>query len=353
MIDADSTQDVANHQLRTYRPHLIEQAIQFEVKSFENTLKLDLPLTRTKNWIRGAALASKASSEVEAIVQEGLLEVVFLSWSTSETTLLLPDTLALDSSRLSNLHADTTDLTIVYLLLLLFRTLVAPAKVSKLENEAMKKEIWCLLSRERFGRETTGTKGEMRGIEKLECAVWREEMKGVLLQVAARAQGILSPSSPSALSSGLSPPPHSTMNLVDGFFNTNFRPQAPLFLLLQKRLRLSMRCSIEHLLLQRGKEGGVLDWSKNDLPPLPSSTSLLPLVLGGCSTVRIVPLVQPGMMSSVAKSTAGEEELEQLLIKFGFDPLAEELRLVSDKLSKVIDFHTRVYGAWYGELLRE
>lgn len=243
---------------------------------------------------------------MSTILSEGLLEIIFLaqnyygistSPSSSGTTSMLPETLRLDSVRLSTLHCEVTDLTVVYLLLSLFRQLSSPVRVGEVELGSMKKEIVCLMRSE-------GDEGGLSGIEKLGCPVWRGRMKGVLLHIAAR-------SAPRS-----TPPSDSTISLVNSFFETNLKTDSKLFRLFQGRLRTTIQLAIERSLLTHSPSTAP---TKNGLPPHSSTKAISDLTV----------------------------KFQSSLTKNGLAILESEIMVVVERTAKVISFHEQVYGRWY------
>jgi hypothetical protein len=193
---------------------------------------------------------------------------------------LLPETLQLDAFRLQTLHADVTDLTVVYMLLMLFRQLVGPnharlADAGVLDD--VRKEIWLFLNeaggtRAGTGEETmagmgggtttaargdeaaapAGTAGVSPGLRKLECERWRQGMKDVLLQIAARAKAFelvatttTSATPPTTARVPLPTPDTATLGVLASWMDTNLRPRAKLFELMQARLRETIAAVVE------------------------------------------------------------------------------------------------------------
>ncbi|KAG0219402.1 hypothetical protein BGX33_002991 [Mortierella sp. NVP41] len=214
--------DIANHQLRTLRPWLLDNSIDFEQKYFTEHLGRGGSLQRTtvwfkKSWIQwesvkqsvlGKPNASASSSSrrpnlapspsmeqdgnpqgpsptnnlspalsaanfkrrtsnvstdigeniLDGVVNEGLLEMVLRPHGSVNA---MPETFELDHYRLLLFHNDFQDLTILCILLILFRQLAQNCWTQQ-DLVEIKKVVWLLLTDENanFGANTnTGKAG--------------------------------------------------------------------------------------------------------------------------------------------------------------------------------------------------
>ncbi|KAE8234547.1 hypothetical protein CF326_g408 [Tilletia indica] len=280
--------DIANHQLRTNRPKLVETAVDFEVHWFrEQIAQGKLTLDRTSRWFTSALrltrekLSAKLNVDtamsrkdfISRAFNQGFLQLLFeapvalpfaelvairkagmasgIAPSSSSLnqayTACYPETFQFDAYRLIGFHNDITDLSVVYMFLLLFRQLAcSPLEIAEAgkgsgrttfsgarqaspaairaqaallasnELDNMKNRIWCLLNeanakvgaqnklggfnprasaRPGGAQDTSGTNGRagaglVYGSIKFENAVWREGVNDVLLQVAAQASAV-------------------------------------------------------------------------------------------------------------------------------------------------------------------
>ncbi|KAF9360502.1 hypothetical protein BGX26_009050 [Mortierella sp. AD094] len=207
--------DIANHQLRTLRPWLLDNSIDFEQKYFTEHLVRGGTIHRTKEWFkrswikwdsvkrsvigpssgdnsksdsRSSSLVRNASplsdgeqsgSEsklsptissfsakrrssiiradigeyiLDGVVNEGLLEMVLKPHSSVNT---MPETFELDHYRMLSFHNDFQDLTILCTLLILFRQLAQNCWTQQ-DLVEIKKVVWLLLTDENanFGANT-------------------------------------------------------------------------------------------------------------------------------------------------------------------------------------------------------
>ena len=362
---------MANHQLQTLRPYLIHTAAQFELKMFqENRQKAALlTLETTRRWLQAAfdelatqnvvsnpaSVCSSFSSyprhlQVQVAVVKAVVALIFdpPSCRVSPPTTPLssppssppsspqapnavrsregyPETLYLDHVRLRTLRNDAADLTTMYMLLMLYRQLVhsgsMPAgpktAVTKEELVALKKEIW-EIGPARLGFYSTskppsGLADSPGNAEKLaELDTWRKEMDDVVLQITTRAgearsrcrapKVSLSTATPIASDQRPIPsqaPDSTLLKLATSWTGSHLRPDSPLSALMKKRVRQA----VEELTVQ---------------------------------------IVLPTL--SLAKKPSFDEAERAAS---GLEPLTAEIRLLAEKLSKLVTIHLNVYGTLY------
>lgn len=387
-----SCQDIANHQLRTLRPYLLETALEFELRGcldFAERYKSSAFL-RTQSWLQ-AASARIGSSQAFAVVNDGLLEVAFnyecleaVKWdrlAAQAAARSVPETLQLDLHRIRLFHSDITDLTVIYMLQMLFRSLAGP-NVTDTQLESVCNDIWVLMQSNKLTRASTASDASsmpassaLSRIGKLENQEWRQGMADVLLQVAARAEAV---KQGREASHNMAPPSQKGLAMLQGWMDTNMRACSPLFRLLQSRLRENLQriiCS------QYGPEAGSASsawWMRSIQPIEESSLSSLPTPLtsswGQCSkAARLMDL--PAVNGSANRpfkrsrdDTAGqfssrkrrkvmsqfgiqgidggeneESAIESLLRQHGLYCLRRELQALSDRIGKVSAFNVEVW----------
>ncbi|KAH9936309.1 T-complex protein 11-domain-containing protein [Fomitopsis serialis] len=167
--------DVANHQLQTLRPYLVQSAAQYELKTFHESKENGrLCMDVTRQWLRAAhgELATRSDSfalnalpstsftklprrtQIDVAVTAGLVDLVFnppprgSSSSPPPPLARYPETLYLDQARISNYSKDAADFAALYMLLLLYRQLVLSGqqqghvRLSPDDLLKLKKEIW-------------------------------------------------------------------------------------------------------------------------------------------------------------------------------------------------------------------
>ncbi|GAA6004201.1 hypothetical protein JCM10207_002479 [Rhodosporidiobolus poonsookiae] len=418
--------DIANHQLRSLRPYLVQTALDFERRFFQEYAtrrRGHSPIDRLRSWISTSAteVAAKhkprvlaAEEKVDSAVVHGLLNLVFTAPSSSSSTTPLPavasipDTVQLDTYRLQAFATDATDLTVVYMLSMLFSQLAYPARPSPAELDSLRKELWCIMASSTGSSSSlVGSAANVAGIpqappgkgpNKLTSASWRAGMKDVLLQVAARATQLRARPATETASpfSALPPvPAASTLSLVTSYFETNVRPSSKLFQLLQSRLRDTLATVIDEELAQE-KANGPLGFTGWWAPATESSS----MATGGAHPIRASgssAAVSPekGMMADAApkrgikrsadesdgEASASDDEGEKrqrtgrassvstrspsaapaspaqpsavdaALARNGLTALSSEVRLLGHRIARVAAFNLAVYRSFYHALL--
>lgn len=413
--------------------------MDFELRFFQDFVSRregsnTLAFERTRRWFLGAAAAQStpASADprvispsstvdiVQSAVCSGVLDLVFhpSSFATSPLSTALaqlPETFQLDSYRLASFQSDATDLTIVYLLLSLFRQLCYPARASEAEVDEMRRDIWAIMA----GANSAGEKVQVgvtaaaagqaasSGMAKLECASWREGMKDVGLQIATRATRIKADLPSFSTTSLPLIPSASTLALVDSYFNSHLRASSKVFQLLQARLQSTLGVILAEELAD---EANAQWWTTNVASPACSGSASMMSGggrRGGCS-VRSTPLVADagsmaaavgggggarGKKRSLGEGECGDEEgsssdeegekrartartsltsrtrstveptaihsstttshslVDATLARNGLTSLSTEVRLLGERVGRVTSFHLAVYKEYYRSLL--
>lgn len=374
LIRPVTSQDIANHQLQTLRPFLVETSSQFELKAFRRRKGQEASIQLTKQWLQTAhrhMLATenlphpsyapqsisysslKRTMQAYICVLKGLTDLIFeppspisLSKSalppTSQSTLPsptslpgYPETTFLDSSRLVVLGTDAADNVAMYLFLMLYRQLVffdpnpqqsssrTMPKITESDLSQLKTEIRDIASchlgycftRPSAKEECAAEKSEDKEWEK-----WRRATQDVVLQIAMRAtqaQNRAKASPSSGDPPALQPPSDRMLKLAERWLDTNLRPGSALSTVLRNRLR----DAVFHRLLAtsfpaRDAATGKLKANINTSIDLPTSTS-----------------------SSVSSSSSGTAT--------GMESLTDEIRILTEKLSKLSLIHLGVYIPLY------
>ncbi|GAA5906609.1 Sok1p [Sporobolomyces salmoneus] len=419
--------DIANHQLRSLRPYLLQSSVEFERRFFDGVYARpgdSAIMPRTQAWLQSTLssiaysdmdLPENPSTLVNQIVAHGVLDLVF-SPPPSPSTLLgspsrvrqssfssLPETLQFDSFRLAHFHCDVTDLTIVYMLTLLYQQLAAPARPSPCDIDLVRHELWCIISSNTGSLPSlvdtpasvignpSGPAGQ--GANKLEDETWRTAMQDALFQVAARAQqSKLALSSPSSSSSTTSPPTpnRQLLSVVQGYFDVNARADSKVFTLLSARLRQTLEVYVNEELEREKKRSDheFLGWWTNTSGPVTMRTGhrRVPLAQGGGGSTSTAP--SSNLMASAShrgtKRSHSEDDVEDLdsederekrqkltrsssisirhpqlscfdssLSRNGLASLSNEIKLLGDRIAKVTSFNLSVFRPLYLSLLSD
>ena len=335
-------QDVANHQLQTLRPYLVQSAAQYELKTFQETKENGrLCMDMTRLWLRTIhrdltedadpfTLVSSVfpvsfpklprRTQIDIVVTTGIVELVFNPpprTSSSHPYLpprppmpgalpRYPETLYLDQARVSNYSKDAADFASLYMVLLLYRQLVLSGqqqghvRITLDDLLKLKKEIWevgpthlglCF----RPPRDT-GARGEA------EIKRWKEEVEDVILQVTrrageARASSSDSTTETSAPSVANATPDPQLTKLATKWAESNLNPTSPLSGLMRRRVR----------------------------------DAVLNIAL---------PIAVPSLKRSEPQS--GDTSS-------GLEPLMPELRNLGERIGKLAGIHLNVYGTLYAQ----
>lgn len=282
----------------------------------------------------------------DKIVTHGVLDLVFSPQTPSSTPPsprpelssfpTLPETFQLDAYRLAHFHCDVTDLTIVYMLTLLYQQLALPARPSPEDLDILRHELWCIISASTgshcslVGSSTPnvgipqGPPGQ--GYAKLESEVWRQGMQDALLQVAARAQEAKlrdSSSSPPIQGSKLPTPDQKLLSLIDGYFDVNARADSKVFQLLSQRLRETLQAVVDEELSKEKARGDFefVKWWTTASAPTPMRTGGRRTANGAGAgavgidsftpTASIMASTSPSVITRGTKRSHSEEEEEE------------------------------------------
>ncbi|GAA5838793.1 hypothetical protein JCM11251_006740 [Rhodosporidiobolus azoricus] len=413
--------DIANHQLRSLRTYLVQTSVDFERRFLQDVARRSgqSTIARLREWLvsSGNSLTAdekpRTGQEVDDRVVHGLLDLVFtaptegISTAPLPAVSALPSTLQLDSYRLQAFHADATDLSVLYLLLQLFQQLAYPARPSPADVDSLRKELWCIMTSSTGSVSTLyGPAAAVSGIPqgppgqgagKLRTETWRSAMQDVLLQVAARAEGLknfaASPeaAAPSDSSAAVPPMPDAkTLALVTSYFENNVTPESKLFQLLQRRLRDTLHEVVVEELASEMKTGPTSFASWWTAPPEPTTMATGGAYPGRSSAARangfrpdsnMMASTEPSRSRSLKRAadtddeeSHSEDEVEKrqrtgrsssvsirkasqpsavdvALVKNGLMPLADEVRCLGSRIAKVASFNLTVYRSFYQALL--
>ena len=111
--------DVANHQIRTLRPHLVSTAVQFEQGYFQERIESGrLDMTEPRSWFQGALKRAGQGADAYATFTRSITEMLAPSKSAG-----FPATFTFDIERLEGIRDDIREATCLKLAMLFFRQL--------------------------------------------------------------------------------------------------------------------------------------------------------------------------------------------------------------------------------------
>ncbi|KAF5382771.1 hypothetical protein D9615_002932 [Tricholomella constricta] len=364
--------DIANHQLQTLRPFLMRTSGQFELKAFKNRKGAQCSLQLTREWLhhahadllaRGSILHPRyplgslqysslpRNQQTYLAVLKGILDLILdpppsfvapasspssppptpIFQSASTRLQGYPETVYLDSARLALLSADAADATALYMFLLLYRQLVysesgdspvSPQDLSRLEDAdllRLKTEIrdigstrlgYCFSSRP--------LSDEVDSHHEKQIEKERRAKQDIVLQVAKRAKEArrytTSSPPPSQPSSPVGEAPDEHMvSLAQRWADSNIHPDSPLCMMLRRRLHDAVFNSVLAL-------------------AFPSRD----YTTGIATTIDFLSSVQTQSAHPVTFGAAT-----------GMEPLAEEIRSLSEKISRLALIHLNTYLPLY------
>ncbi|KAH9841551.1 Tcp11-domain-containing protein [Rhodofomes roseus] len=343
--------DVANHQLQTLRPYLVQSAAQYELKTFHESKESGrLCMDVTREWLRVAHrdLSARQDSftlntlpsshftklprrtQIDIAVTAGLVDLVFNPpprGSSSQPPYLsprptapgsparYPETLYLDQARVSSYAKDAADFAALYMLLLLYRQLVLSGQQQGHVRLALddllrlKKEIW-EVGPTHLGLcfrppKDTGARGEA------ETKRWKTEMEDVVLQVTRRAGEVRCSPPNSAASASTSSQPAASPSVAK-----SSTPDAQLTKL-------------------------ATSWAESNLRADSSLSTLMRRRVRDAVFRIALPIVVPSLKRSEPHA---ESETSS-----GLEPLMPEVQHLGERIAKLAGIHLNVYGALYAQ----
>lgn len=297
------------------------------------------------------------------------------------------------------------------MLTLLYQQLSFPTVPPPSEVDVLRNELWCLISANAGSFPSlvdspatvvgipSGPAGQ--GLEKLEDESWRAAMQDAIFQVAARAQQAkLRSSTHGGTSTPFSAPlaaiDRQLVSLVQGYFDANARSDSKVFQLLSKRLRATIGLYVEDELAKEKTSGDyeyVRWWTPTAKGVSMRTGSRRAIVPGGSGLESSFAPVLDMMATTSplrrgtkrARSeeegcghSAGEDDTEkrrkldsassisihhghassvsasrfdEALTRNGLSSLANEIRVLGDRITKVTSFNLSVFRPLYESLL--
>ncbi|KAH7885269.1 T-complex protein 11-domain-containing protein [Phlebopus sp. FC_14] len=348
--------DIANHQLQTLRPFLIDNSGQYELKAFKGRKGLCSSLDVTRQWMLSShqhLLASPSithpsfssgsidyaslskTQKTYISVLKGLTDLVFdppspessAGPSSSSTMCSLPsypETSYLDSARLLALATEAAEAVVIYMFILLYRQLVFSdtahptalrdqSRINDAELVKLKKEIRDISS-SRLGHYFKHGQSEQSSTD-TEHGKWHKIQQDIVLQVALRAKEaqVGATSGRLSLSDGdarhVNVPDERILKLAERWSYTHMRPNSSLSTMLKKRVRDAVFSQVVAL-------------------TFPPRDPFLGQVKVG----------EAGPPSTSPSTTT---------LASGMEPLADELRALAERLSRLAHVHLGVYLPLY------
>ncbi|MCO5598597.1 hypothetical protein L7F22_052694 [Adiantum nelumboides] len=411
--------DVANHQLSTSRIYLVETAAEFESRWFRDQVcRGKLSVQRTVKWFTDAM--SKYAEELDASISKteriskafdgGVLDLIFDPPSASApkatfgnfsapsrlsslhpmgaqavASMTYPESFQFDAFRLLTFHGEVTDITVVSMLLLLYRQLAcspqnlastklpfddesckpsasALSALAYAQQGSIKGEIWTLLreaevERSAQDRTTASTNttivpptpgGVASRVLDSRLTSWRKVVGDIVLQIAARAiqvqvdarkqqmqkQGKILDADAEVSIEELAPS-QATIDLLTRWLETNIHSSSPMFKLCRTRVRnLLAKLTVT-------PPAGTAIPSPLESPHTPSRLSRKRSAIEhGLPSAKRVRLCPPPI--------SPREPIASVIPDAGdLEPFVAEMELLAERIKKVKSFHLQVYRSHY------
>lgn len=330
-------------------------------------------MAKTDAWLSETASRLTASSTPVSpahVVRDGLVHLVFSLPATfydtpasqiSLTPCGVPETLQMDVFRLQGSQSDATDLTVVYMVLMLFRQLASVALEPE-QLSTMRQDIWDLMSdcnaslpseaastaQDTFQAVRPGpAQANPSSQSSLSCPKWRARMSNVMLHVAATAQAVKAGSSST---NPLPPPDAATLNLLSSWMDSHLQPDSKLFQMLHGRVRAAVDlCIVEEAQSQVAAQLRLpMSKSTHDLPILPMASAVT-LTKNTKRCREPDEAIEADQESSSKRVKLNHEDTEtrsktdELLARGGLVPLQREIRLLANRIGTIYRFNFEVH----------
>ncbi|SCV73986.1 BQ2448_6416 [Microbotryum intermedium] len=388
--------DIANHQLRSFRPYLVRTAVDFERSHLRPKFSPE-GSKRVRDWLLKSCpdAGSSVRDRVSQSVSHGVLDLVFSSVAPSSTQPALPFTFQLDALRLKTYRNEATDLTVVYMLMMLFQQLVPSSRQCVKDLLELRQCIGSVISTanaeisqstatgKTASTESRAKAATMQGTVKFDLSEWRHELKqaGTLMASFATKLGATAKEVAPAGNSNMV---HDMPTLVENYIDTHLRADSKLFLLLRSRLQASVTAAVQDELARETETKGAPWWMRPPISPPPSQFSITldprRSRRTGCTSERssdIVP-VEVNLMAKSAPTNRGTKrapideqdctekrarytapgtekidpplhspDLNTLLVRNGLTPLTDQIKSLGDRIAKLTSFHLAVHSDFY------
>lgn len=159
--------DMANFRLRALRPHLVQQAVEYEKSKFVKALSEGrVALERTKQWLEKATLKAQETAatrnpenipqpenpvKFDSVYADALLSMIFAQEPVDIET--LPETLLMDAERLYGFQNESQAITVVAALMMLSRNLSADFRENREAVLKLKNNLFMFLQDQTTGIE--------------------------------------------------------------------------------------------------------------------------------------------------------------------------------------------------------
>ncbi|TGZ80397.1 Tcp11-domain-containing protein [Ascodesmis nigricans] len=138
--------DVANHQIRTLRPHLVSTAVQFEQGYFHERIESGrLDIREAVAWFQNAASKADKNTDPYFVFSQAAVEML-----TPTHYVQYPATFTFDFDRLDGIRDDIREATCLKVALMFFQGITHPSKrdIGQAALETLRGQLFAILSEE-------------------------------------------------------------------------------------------------------------------------------------------------------------------------------------------------------------
>ncbi|ODV93367.1 hypothetical protein PACTADRAFT_51966 [Pachysolen tannophilus NRRL Y-2460] len=321
--------DVANHQIRTLRPVLVETAVEFERDYFSQMIShCKMDISDSIAWFCTAHESKKEKTvKLKNICTVSILKLL----SCRNMVTSFPSSLAFDHARLVLLRADIRQLVCLQLCIVLYKQMLFQysksasyrAKAISKENiESLKREILAIV---------TDENGNVK---------WTRNVSSLALQLAKRACNDPSKPSISSISQDFITPPESLVDFGFNWLIVQTQPSSEVYGLMEQRIFDQLAVIVNEN--TDSSNSNTKEISPNDIPiPVSGGSSNIGSVLRSVNINKKC-LTATSTTSSTDSTNSADNKSQNK--KLG---TLEELHALGLRLSTLVNFHWNVFGSYY------
>lgn len=233
--------DVANHQIRTLRPVLIDSAVSFEQGYYQQIIdRKKFSLKDTTDWYaknlsnyKREILKDESSTSWQTFVSGfcyGL--TMLLSCASEDKVTEFPSVFHFDATRLSTFRVELRQIVCMHLCVMLYQTMLRQALMDKPNRQALATAAFTPSVVEELKRDLTDIISDSCGTAK-----WTKYSSTAALELARRVKVATAPkSSTAATAAGSVIPDKSMIDMAENWLATHIQPTSPIYKLIETRV---------------------------------------------------------------------------------------------------------------------
>ncbi|ODQ68546.1 Tcp11-domain-containing protein [Nadsonia fulvescens var. elongata DSM 6958] len=316
--------DVANHQIRSLRPVLIDTAVAFEQDYYSQSLqRRKLKMADILGWYKqvydGSSTPSASSSSPSSIASStfvtGLLNLI--SCASDDTISEFPPTFSFDFARLASFCAELRQLACSSLCLMLYQQMIHQSSVSITVKKLALTESKMQKLRADIMAIVTDSHGNTK---------WTKNVGGLALELASRVHNLNN-----STTSSSSLPSSQLIDLANNWLTTHLQPNSAVYKLVEGKLMKELHARIISSM-------NILSSSSGTSIPSSTTPSLGLLGTSGLSTASVY-------MSTISLVSA-PTNVTGLPANWG-GHLKDSMAAFADRLLVLARFHWGVFGKYY------